>query len=58
MGKSRHPKRKGLEQKQGQQGAVWNDNNHEEEPVVRLVAAHGNLVAVAVGTSFRVLDWR
>lgn len=54
-------KRKGNQQQDGdgegtkQQGGRQHQE-HEEEPVIRLLALHGSLVAVAVGTSLRVLD--
>lgn len=48
-------KEKGAQQQKQQQ----QEQQHEEAPVDRLVAcANGNLVALAVGTSLRVLDAR
>lgn len=55
MGKQKQGKKKDKQQVSKGDKA---DNGHELEPVVRLIALHGKLVAVAVGTSFRVLDWR
>ncbi|GBF99623.1 tRNA (guanine-N(7)-)-methyltransferase non-catalytic subunit [Raphidocelis subcapitata] len=58
MGKKKQaakPKRSAAEQ--AREDAARGENGHEEEPVVRLVALHGKRVAVAVGNSFRVLDW-
>lgn len=51
-------KKKQHKQQQPDDGVARTENGHEIEPVVRLLALHGKLVAVAVGTSFRVLDWR
>ena len=51
-------KKKQNKQPQPDTGIARTENGHEIEPDVRLLAVSGKLVAVAVGTSFRVLDWR
>jgi hypothetical protein len=59
MGKNKNKAKGGQGQEKKQPNRAPDGGNlHEEEPVVRLVALHGNLVVVAVGNVFRVLDWR
>jgi hypothetical protein len=54
MDSNKKQKKKGGQQQQEGGG----DPGHGDEPIVRLLALHGTKVAVAVGTSLRVLDSR